>query len=139
LVGPSGPAPSAADLATFMARSGVDQRWSDAAIEQLIRAAAAAARWLADRPEEAARLVEDPAGAVEAMRRAGLLPEPVDDLLAVLRALGRRADARGEGRLALDATAVRARAKPTLRGRRRPGSRPGETPYDQSPRDHAGR
>jgi hypothetical protein len=139
LVVPSGPAPSAADLATFMARAGVDQRWSDEAIEQLTRAAAAAARWLADRPEEAARLVEDPAGAVEAMQRAGLLPAPVDDLLAVLRALGRRADARGEGRLALEPAAVRVRAKPALRGRPRPGSRPGGTRYGQSPRDQAGR
>lgn len=140
---PSGPAPSAADLAAVMARSGVDQPWSDAAIEQLVRAAAAADRWLAARPEEAARLVEDPAGAVEAMRRAGLLPGPVDDLLAILRALGRRADARGEARLALDPAAVRVRAKPTLRARPRPGSKPSGgrrvAPSDQSPGDRTAR
>ena len=123
LVVPSGPPPRAADLAALMARLGVDQAWSDAAVEQLVRAAAAADRWLADHPEEAARLVENPAGAVAAMQQAGLLTGPVDDLLAILEALGRRADANAERRPALERASVRVGAKPALRSR--PRARPG--------------
>jgi hypothetical protein len=126
-----------------MARLGVDQAWSDAAVEQLIRAAAAADRWLADHPEEAARLVEDPAGAVAAMQRSGLLTEPVNDLLDVLKALGRRADAKGEPRPGLGRATVRFGVKPTLRSRPQPAPEPSggrrAAPYDE-PRDReAGR
>jgi hypothetical protein len=127
----------------FLARAGVDQTWSDAAFEQLIRAGTAAERWLAERPENARQLVEDPAGALEGMRRAGLLPEPVDDLLAVLRALGRRADAKDAARLVRGGTAVRVGAKPPLRARPPTGSKPGggrrAAPYDRSRGDPPGR
>jgi hypothetical protein len=124
LVTPSGSRPSPADLAALMRRLRVDQRWSAAAVEQLIRAAAAADRWLATHPEEAARLVEDPAGAVAAIQQAGLLTEPVDDLLAVLQALGRHAAAKGGPRRAADPATVRAGAPPPLRARYRRASDP---------------
>jgi hypothetical protein len=107
-----------------MVRLGVDQAWSDAAVAQLIRAAAAADRWLVDHPEEAPRLVEDPAGAVAAMRRLGLLTESVDELLDVLKALGRRVDAKGAPRPGLDRATVRFGAKPALRARLRPTTGP---------------
>jgi len=116
----SGPLPSATDVRDLMARLGIDQVWSDAAVEQLIRAAGAADRWLADKPDEAERLVEDPAGAVEAMQRSGLLTEPVADLLDVLRSLSRRDDTKAEARSRRVRTAFRPRTvrfgvKPALR------------------------
>jgi hypothetical protein len=89
LVTPSAKLPSATDVKSLMARLGIDNV-SEAVVDQLVRAAAAADRWLADRPEEAARFVEDPAGAMEAMQRAGLLTGGFADLLDVLRALGAR-------------------------------------------------
>jgi hypothetical protein len=123
LITPSGPPPSRADLTALMARLGLDQAWSDTAVEQLIRAAAAADRWLADHPAEAPRLVEDPVGAVEAMRRLGLLTEPVNELLDLLKALGRSAAAKRAPRPVLDRTTVRFGAKPTLRVRPQPANR----------------
>jgi hypothetical protein len=123
LITPSGPPPSRADLTALMARLGLDQAWSDAAVEQLIRAAAAADRWLADHPEEAPRLVEDPVGAVEAMRRLGLLTEPVDELLDVLKALGRHAVAKRTPHPVLDRATVRFGATPALRVRPQPPDR----------------
>jgi hypothetical protein len=117
LIAPSGPPPSAADLAALMRRIGVAHAWSDAAVAQLAQAAAAADRWLAIHPEEAARLVEDPAGAVVAMRDAGLLTGPVDDLLATLKALAAHGAAKRARRPALDPAAVRVGPKPALRSR----------------------
>jgi hypothetical protein len=141
LVTPSGSQPSTADLAALMRRLRVDQGWSAAAVEQLIRAAAAADRWLATHPEEAARLVEDPAGAVAAMQQAGLLTEPVDDLLATLQALGRHAAAKGGPRRAVDPATVRAGVKPPLRARYRRGRDPsgGEQGGRPTRADGAGR
>jgi len=114
-----------------MARLGIDQVWSDTAVEQLIHAAAAAVRWLADKPDEAARLVEDPAGAVEAMQRSGLLTEPVADLLDILRSLSRRGDASAEARSRRMRTAFRPRTvrfgvKPALRSTSQPYDGPGQ-------------
>jgi len=64
-------------------------------VEQLIGALSAVNGWLADHPDQAPQLIEDPAAVLEAMREAGALAGPVDDLLAVLRSLRRD----GEGRL----------------------------------------
>jgi hypothetical protein len=110
---------SAADVRRLMARFGYERAWSDTAVEQLVRAAAAAERLLAQQPEEAARLFEDPASAVEAMRRSGLLTEPVDDLLAALQSLSSQSDAmsgaRGRRvRTALRSADVRFGDKPAL-------------------------
>ena len=147
LVTPSGQLPSATDLRDLMARLGVDKVWSDAAVEQLIRAAAAADRWLAEQPDEAARLVEDPAGAVQAMQRSGLLTEPVADLLETLRSLGKRGHAKSEARsrrarTALRPTTARFGVKPALRLRSQPAIKAGggecPAPYDER-RGHEGK
>ena len=87
LIVPSGQIPSATDIRRVTARLGLRTVWSDAAIAQLLHTAAAAERWLTEYPEEAARLFEDPAAAVEEMRRSGFLTEPVDDLLRTLQGL----------------------------------------------------
>lgn len=123
----SGPLPSATDVRDLMARLGIDQVWSDAAVEQLALAAAAAERWLADKPDEAARLVEDPAGAVEAMQRSGLLTEPVADLLDILGSLSRAGDAKAEARSRRVRTALRPR---TVRFGVKPALRSSSPPYD---------
>jgi hypothetical protein len=59
--------------------------WSEPALAELMTAAAAAEQWLAGHPGDAARFVDDPAGLIAAMAEAGVLTEPVDELLAILR------------------------------------------------------
>jgi hypothetical protein len=103
-----------------MARFGHEEAWSDAAVEQLVRAAAAAERLLAQEPDEAARLLEDPAAAVVTMRRSGLLAEPVDDLLDALRSMHRRSAPKSgtharRVRTALRSTRIQFGDKPALR------------------------
>jgi hypothetical protein len=51
-------------------------------------------RWLVDHPEDAARLIEDPASVLETMKTSGALTRPVDELLAALRS--QRRDAEGK-------------------------------------------
>lgn len=95
LIVPSGQIPSATDIRRLTARVGLRTTWSDAAIAQLLKTAAAAERWLTEYPEEAARLFEDPAAAVEEMRRSGFLTEPADELLHTLRELAEERKASG--------------------------------------------
>jgi trans-aconitate methyltransferase len=90
-----------------------EQAWSEAAVAQLIAAAAAADRWLVEHPDDAGRLLEDPVGVIAAMSEAGVLAEPVDDLLEALRSRPRAARSRPEG-------AVRFAVKPMLRSKARP-------------------
>lgn len=76
--------PSAAEVQRFTARF-FDGDVPDAAIDQLISAFSVANRWLVDHPEDAPRLIEDPASVLDAMKTSGALTQPVDELLAVLR------------------------------------------------------
>lgn len=71
----------------------IEQGWTEPARAQLVAAANAADRWLADQPDDAARFFDDPVSVITEMADAGLLTEPVDDLLAVLRA---RPSAKGQ-------------------------------------------
>jgi hypothetical protein len=64
----------------------------NAAVDQLIGAFSVANRWLVDHPEDAARLIEDPAAVLEAMKTSGALALPVDELLAALRSQRRHAE-----------------------------------------------
>jgi hypothetical protein len=80
--------PTAAEVKRFMSRFGVADV-PDAAVRQLIAVMSVANRWLKDHPEEAPRLIVDPAAVLEAMQASGALTEPVDDLLAVLRSFRR--------------------------------------------------
>ena len=89
---------------------GLEEGWSEAAVAQLIAAAKAADRWLADHPDDAERLLRDPASIIEEMTAAGVLREPADDLLGILKSrppAGRRAS-KGSVRFA---------EKPALRSR----------------------
>lgn len=79
IVATSGRGPSLDELAAL------EQGWTEAAITQLMAAAAAADRWLAENPDAAARFFNDPAKVITEMHDAGVLTEPVDDLLAVLQ------------------------------------------------------
>lgn len=79
IVATSGRRPSLDELASL------EQGWTESAITQLMAAAAAADRWLADHPDAAARFFDDPASVITEMHDAGTLTEPVDDLLAVLQ------------------------------------------------------
>jgi len=127
LIVPSGQIPSATDIRRVTSRLGLHTVWSDAAVGQLLNTAAAAERWLTEHPEEAARLFENPAGAVEEMRRSGFLTEPVDDLLNTLQELAE------ERRKTSESDALRARmplpasvsfgVKPALRSSSRYESR----------------
>lgn len=108
IVASSGRRPSLDEIA---ARTlGLEQGWSEAAIAQLIAATAAADRWLADHPDDAAPLLGDPASVITAMSDAGVLTEPVGDLLEVLRS--RPHAARPESR-----RVVRFAAKPPLQSK----------------------
>jgi hypothetical protein len=97
LITPSAKLPSVTDVNSLMARLGIDNV-SQAVFDQLARATAAPDRWLGERPEEAARLLDDPAGAVEAMQRAGLLTGGFADLLDLLRAQGARREKKSKER-----------------------------------------
>lgn len=85
--------PRATDVRRFMTRF-FDGDVPDAAVDQLIGALTVANRWLVDHPEDAARLIEDPASVLEAMKTSGALAHPVDELLAALRS--QRRDAEGK-------------------------------------------
>lgn len=93
--------------------SGLEQVWSDATLAQLIAAASAADRWLADHPDDAAAFLDDPVRVITAMSDAGVLTEPVDDLLDILRARPRAAR-RDSGRV------VRFAAEPPSQATARP-------------------
>jgi hypothetical protein len=92
--------PSATEVKRLMARLGIDDV-SDAAVDQLIGAAAAANRWLADHPDEASRLLDDPAAVLEAIEKSGALAESPADLLAVLRSLRKRVEGTPKARARL--------------------------------------
>jgi len=96
LVTASSKLPNTKDLRRLMQRMGVEESWTEAAVKQLIHAATAANGWLAAHPDQAARLAADPASAVLAMQRAGLLSQPADQLLERLKSLGQSRDARPE-------------------------------------------
>jgi hypothetical protein len=110
--------PDAAEVRRFMNRYFAGPV-PDAAVDQLVRAFSAANRWLVDHPEDAPRLIQDPASVLEAMRGAGALTGSVDELLAVLRSL--REDDAGKmtarARLVnlLRPTSARFGSKPKLR------------------------
>jgi hypothetical protein len=57
----------------------------DSAIEQAIAVVPAVERWLSEHPDEASRLIHDPATTLEAMKQSGALTEPIDQLLVLLR------------------------------------------------------
>src|SRR6266446_10343773 len=103
LIVPSGQIPSATDIRRVTSRLRLHTVWSDAAVRQLLNTAAAAECWLTEHPEEALRLFQDPAGAVEEMRRSGFVTESVDDLLNTLRELAE------ERRKTSESEALRAR------------------------------
>ena len=92
--------PSGADVKRFMARF-FDGDVPDAAVDQLISAFSVANRWLVDHPEDAARLIEDPASVLEAMKTSGALTQPMDELLATLRSLRRDAEGKLKARARL--------------------------------------
>ena len=133
LITPATRRPSATEVKSLMARLGV-RDVPDAAVEQLIGAAAAANRWLADHPDEAARLLEDPAAVLEAMQESGALTESVTDLLAVLRSLPKR----GEGTAKARARLVRVLRPATASLGRKPVLRFGRDEYDL-PEERGGR
>ncbi len=76
--------PSAAEVKRFMSRL-FGREIPDAAVSQLIGAIPAVNRWLADHPEGAGRLLDDPAATLEAIQQSGAIAEPLPDLLAVLQ------------------------------------------------------
>ncbi len=123
LIAPPGRIPRATDVRHVMTRLGLDAEWSDAATSQLLDAAAAAERWLAENPENAARMVADPVGAIAEMRQAGHLSEPVDELVDALQRLRTRLpDIGGAGGQFADITSanVEFRPAPTTGPRHRP-------------------
>lgn len=63
----------------------LDEEWTESRLNQLIAAAEAADRWLADHPEDAGRFFREPATVIAELADAAVLTEPVDDLLAALR------------------------------------------------------
>lgn len=119
--------PSTTEVKRIMARLSVGEV-SDAAVEQLIAAMPAANRWLAEHPEEAARLLEDPVAAVHAMQKSGALTESVADLLVILRSLRKTAEGTRKARARLERllrpTSASFGPKPALRF--------GSDDYDQS-------
>lgn len=88
--------PSETEVTSIVATSGrrpsldeltaLDARWTESALNQLIAAAEAADRWLADHPDQAGRFFREPASVIAELAEAQVLIEPVDDLLAVLSA-----------------------------------------------------
>lgn len=120
VIAPSGQTVRVADVRRLMARVGAEKAWSAAAVRQLVRAAKAAERLLAEQPDQAARLFDDPAGTVRTMQDKGLLTGSMDDLLAALESLARRrselAGARGRRvRTALRPASVSVGDRPALR------------------------
>ena len=80
--------PSVADVRLFTSRF-FSGDVPDSAIHQLIKVSTAANRWLKDHPEDAPRLIVDPAAVLQAMKDAGVVKDEVGDLLAVLQSLRR--------------------------------------------------
>ncbi|GAB93259.1 hypothetical protein [Gordonia rhizosphera] len=114
LIAPPGRIPRATDVRHVMTRLGLDTEWSDAAISQLIDAAAAAERWLPEKPENAARMVADPVGAIAEMRQAGLLSGPIDELVDALQHVrARLPDIGAEGGQFADITSANVEFRPT--------------------------
>jgi hypothetical protein len=126
LITPASRRPSTAEVKSLLARLGVGEV-SGAAVDQLIGAMSAANRWLADRPEEAVRFLEDPAAALEAMQAAGVITGSMADLLAVLRSLRKR----GEGALKARARVVRVLRPATASFGRKPELRFGAGEYEE--------
>lgn len=74
--------PSAAEVNATMEHLGLPANWSDEAVEQMGQAAVAADHFLAQYPDEAARLAHDPEALIRTVTELNLLEAPTDQLLA---------------------------------------------------------
>ena len=79
--------PATAEVNATMEELGLPANWSDEAVEQLRRAAAAAHHFLTQYPDEAARLTNDPEAFVRTLTERKLLEGPIDQLLVARRAV----------------------------------------------------